>query len=405
MTDNRFSFNKNALNKLAPPAAGKRLYVYDSRVPGLGLAVTPKGTKTFLVYRKINGKPERITLGRYPEMDIDNARAQALAINAAIARGENPNDATRQKRDGQTLGELFEDYLELHAKPHKKTWAEDQAQFQRYLSPLASRKAIAIDKEAIQALHLEVGREHGQYAANRMLALLQTVFNKALEWGRVERNPTTPVTPFQEKSRERFLQPEELPRLFQALAEERESTIRDYVLLSLFTGARRSNVLAMRWREIDFRAAHWHIPETKNGSAHLVPLVDPAVEILRRRREAVATSDFVFPANSATGHLMNPQKGWQRVLARAGLENLRLHDLRRSLGSWQASTGANLAVIGKTLNHKDAKSTNIYARLNLDPVRQAMETATQAMLQAAGIAGEKSREEKATDDPKTNLAT
>ncbi len=115
-------------------------------------------------------------------------------------------------------------------------------------------------------------------------------------------------------------------------------------------------------------------------------LVDEAVFLLQQRKTAI-TSDFVFPGAGGTGHLTEPKKGWQRIREKANITNLRLHDLRRTLGSWQARTGASLAIIGKSLNHKSPQATSIYARLDLDPVRASVEKATKAMLEAGGITG------------------
>lgn len=382
--DKHFNFTKPHLNKLPTPDKGKRAYYYDTKINGFGIAVTDKGTKTFLVYRKIKGKPERITIGRYPDVSLDEARAQAHEINAAIARGENPN-AERRKDKEWTLAHLFNLYLKHYAKAHKKTWAEDEAQYQRYLQDWGERRLSSLQKTDIQERHLNIGEEHGHYAANRVLSLLQTLFNQAQAWGWDKPNPVQGVKRFKEKSRERFLQAEELPRFFQALEEETNDNIRDYVWLSLLTGARRSNVLSMRWEDIHFDTAIWFIPETKNGTAQRLPLVDKALDILRERRAAHPQAEFVFPSHSKTGHLTEPKKAWKKLLERAQLEDLRLHDLRRSLGSWQAATGANLSVISKTLNHKDLATTGIYARLDLEPVREAMEKATTAMLEATQV--------------------
>ena len=238
-----------------------------------------------------------------------------------------------------------------------------------------------------------------------------------------------------------YTQSSELPRFFAALAEEPNETIRDYLLLSLLTGARRANVLAMRWADMALDRGEWRIPLTKNGTPQTVTLTPESLEILLRRQaanDAAADkrSSFVFPGPGKSGHLMEPKKGWQRTLERAevielanrltqaghydeaaqalrakavaqpsealealrkqaleaavyiegaGLGDLRIHDLRRTLGSWQAKTGASLAIIGKSLNHKNTATTAIYARLDLDPVRESMARATSAMLTAAGV--------------------
>lgn len=211
--------------------------------------------------------------------------------------------------------------------------------------------------------------------------MLQTVFNRAIEWGWGQSNPAKGVRKFKEQSRDRFLQSDELPRLFKALQLEPNDAVRDYVLLSLFTGARKGNVLSMRWEQINFDRATWAIPMTKNGESHTVPLVESALQILHIRRARIKT-DWVFPSHGVTGHLVEPKKAWKRILERAEIKDLRLHDLRRSLGSWQAVTGASLPVIGKTLAHKHVNTTAIYARLNLDPVRESMDKATKAMLES-----------------------
>jgi integrase len=141
----------------------------------------------------------------------------------------------------------------------------------------------------------------------------------------------------------------------------------------------------MRWDEVNLDEGVWRIPLTKNGEPQNVTLSPEALAVLKGRREVSGKDDFVFPGRGARGHLVEPKKGWARVLQRAGITNLRIHDLRRTLGSWQAKTGASLAIIGKSLNHKSHQSTAIYARLDLDPVRHSVNTATAAMLQAAGL--------------------
>lgn len=356
---------------------------HDTTQAGLKLLVRPGGTKTFVLYRKINGKPERIKLGRFPQTTIEQARKKIDLLNAKIAENINPNQEKRSFKEEVTLEEIFAQYMERHAKLHKKSWEEDEAQFNRYLTRWANKKLSAITKVDIQKLHIAVGDKNGTYAANRLLALLHGLFNKAREWGWEHDNPAQYVKKFREKSRERFLQSEELPLFFQAVSEESNDIARDYILISLLTGARKSNVLAMQWNEISLENGTWQIPDTKNNSSHLIPLLDEAINILQNRKAAnESNSPWVFPGTGATGHLMEPKKAWKRILDKANIENLRLHDLRRSLGSWQAATGASLSIIGKTLAHKSVNATAIYARLNIDPVREAMDKATQAIFKA-----------------------
>lgn len=389
MATNKINFTKATLEALPKPAAGKRAYYYDTKTRGLGISITHNGNRSFIVYRWVNGKPERSTLGRFPDLSIEQARGRAEEVNSIIAKGENPNDKRRAARAEITFAQLFEEYLERHAKLHKKCWEEDKAQYGRYLSEWSNRKLSNIGKIDIQKLHQEVGNEKGRYAANRLLALIRVVFNKANELGLWDKiNPAVGIKKFREESRDRFLQANELRPFFEALAKEPNETIRDYFILSLLTGARRSNLLAMKWQEIDFERAEWRIPDTKNKTPQTIPLMPEVMDVLKRRydqRGGEESSEFVFPSVGRSGHLVEPKKGWQRILDQAGLTNLRIHDLRRTLGSWQARTGASLAIIGKSLNHKSPQATTIYARLDLDPVRASLEKATQAMLVAAGI--------------------
>jgi integrase len=143
----------------------------------------------------------------------------------------------------------------------------------------------------------------------------------------------------------------------------------------------------MRWDQLAMEGV-WRIPETKNGLPVLVPLVETAQNILRARRETVGDSPWVFPGPGKAGHLVEVRKAWVRVCERGGLEGLRIHDLRRTLGSWQAAAGASETIIGKSLGHRPgSKATAVYARLQLDPVRASMANATAAMLEAAGGKG------------------
>ncbi|MGA7181262.1 MAG: site-specific integrase [Thiobacillaceae bacterium] len=275
--------------------------------------------------------------------------------------------------------------MERHAKIHKRSWKEDQGQYERYLSSWAKKKLAQITRADVQKLHHSVGTTKGHYAANRLLALLSGVFNIATDFGLWNKpNPAAGIKKFKEVSRDRFMQADELPRFFEALAEEPNDTIRDYVLVSLLTGARRSNVLSMKWEQVHLEREEWRIPETKNGTSQVVTL-SPGVVTVLERRQIDAASEWVFPGEGVQGHLVEPRKGWERILERAGITDLRIHDLRRTLGSWQAKTGASLAIIGKSLNHKSPTATAIYSRLDLDPVRQSVNNANAAMLSAAGI--------------------
>jgi integrase len=256
------------------------------------------------------------------------------------------------------------------------------------LKPLAGRKASTITQADVQRLHASIGSK-GHYAANRALALVSVVFSRCAA---NLPNPAKGIRRFKEQSRDRFLHADELRAFFKALEAEPSGDWRDFFVVSLLTGARRANVLAMRWADVNLDRGLWRIPETesKNHEPLICVLVVPVVEILRRRfAENGGASPFAFPGVGKTGHLAEPKKPWHEILDRAGLldaagkNTVRIHDLRRTLGSWQAAGGASLSIIGRALGHKNVATTAVYARLDVDPVRQSLEAATQAMLTAA----------------------
>ena len=387
------------------PEGGQRVTYHDTKTPGLTLRVTSAGAKSYCVQKRINGRVERITLGKFPGMTIEQARTAAAKVLGTVAAGDNPAEVKRGKRQEMTLNDLFDEYMERKASLNKRP-DKPAGLYRLYLSHWGNRKVSSITNAEITRLHRQLGAEPGRTgagkkaAANNMLRLIRAMFNLAIKVTKSYKgeNPAEGIKEFIEKSRDRFLQPDELPRFFAALAEEQNTTIRDFVLISLLTGARKSNVLEMVWSQVNFDRGEWRIPETKNGEPQTVTLAPEAVEILKeRKRQAIDGNPYVFPGSPrkkleaseavAQQPLKEPKTGWKRILKRAGIPegDLRLHDLRRSLGSWQARTGASLSVIGKSLNHKNTSTTAIYARLDLDPVRQSVDTAVAAMFEAGGL--------------------
>ena len=191
---------------------------------------------------------------------------------------------------------------------------------------------------------------------------------------------------FREKSRERFLQPDEITRFFAALAEEPNEAFKNYVLLSLFIGQRRQNMLSMRWSNVDLNLGFVLFPDSKNGDPQRIPLISQALEILQDMRTR-ATDDWVFSsrAGSKSGHVEDFHRPWYALLKRANIEDLRFHDLRRTFGSYQAITGASLHIVGKALGDKTSAATQVYARLTMDPVRDSIQRAADKMLEFVDI--------------------
>lgn len=376
---NKINFTKASISSLPLPQQGKINYFYDSQIKGLGIMTFASGTKTFFLYKRINGKPDKIKIGRFPDLTVEQSRKMAYSLINKISLGQNPKKIGSQVKQDISLQTLLGHFIEKHGRLYKKTWKQDQEIFNRYISNLSNKKIEDINKETILKLHTHISKEHGFYPANHTLALLKTMFNKANEWGYCNHNPCIGVKKFKEKSRERFLQADELPRFFKALNNEPNELFRDYFYITLLTGARRRTVGSMNWKDINFTNQTWKIEENKNGESQSVHLSEQAINILQHRFNT-KSSEWVFPSpTSASGHIEEPKKIWKRILINANIKDLRIHDLRRTLGSWQAATGANSYIIGKSLGHKTQQATAIYARLDIDPVRESVNKATEAM--------------------------
>ena len=255
-------------------------------------------------------------MGKWPAPSVSQAREAASVHHGTIAAGGDPQGERRRRRREPTLDDLWESYLELHAKPQKKTWQDDERMYKKYLVDLHGQGLSAITRSIVAEIHGRIGTEHGKSQANQVKFLLSTMFNKAAEYvGYQGPNPCQRVAKFPSQSRERYFQPAEMEAFFRGVAAE-DAYWQAFFLLCLFTGSRRGNVAAMEWQEIDLANAVWHIPgsKTKNKRPASIALCEPAVAILAARQAERLGSKWVFPAFLGQGHLSDPRKAWHRIL-------------------------------------------------------------------------------------------
>jgi integrase len=394
MGKQKFKFSKAALDKLKN-STGTREQYFDTIQHGLCIRVTPAGTKTFRVdfWDSIRKKPLRETIGKYPGIDIATAREFAASRLADISKGIDINERNRQAREEQTLDEVYNDWLEDYAKENNKRWKQDKSRYELYIQPhFGNKKISAITSDSIVVWRRKLLKQKKQRGdglltkstVQRAVVVLSSIYSNS---AKQVPNPCSDISHYKPKCRNVFLKTDDLSRFFKALeSEETPEYLRDYLLLSLYTGARKSNVLSMKWNHVDLNLKLWIIPgdETKNEEPMVVPLLDQAVEVLSRRKKG-RISIFVFPSprKSKTGHYTEPKKGWKNLLERASLSSdYRLHDIRRTMGSWQAITGSSTKIIGASLGHKSEQATAHYAHLTIDPVRKSMERAAAAMNEA-----------------------
>jgi integrase len=379
MDKKHFTFTAARLAAVLAPSAGA-VQVYDAVTPGLAMRVTKAGARTFVLFRRIRGRPVRMKLGSVGSMSIPDARkaAQQIAGRAAAGTDVVAERAAARVR-GRTVGNAFDAWLSV-ARHRKRSWEDDKRLWEIWLQRELGRRPLAeVSTAELERIAHRIGQGKPR-TANKCRALLSAVWNHAMRRGEATANPVRFVEQFPEHSRERFLQESELQAFLLAVAEE-PPTWRDYFLMALLTGQRRENLSRMRWDEIELSSGVWQIPAAKSKSKRsiTVPLTDLAVGLLRRRHAEIS-GEWVFPSytGSTDGCVREPRKPWQRILKRAGITNLRVHDLRRSVGSWLGASGTNSYTIAQALGHQSVRSGEAYVRLSADPVRNAMQIIQQS---------------------------
>jgi len=366
--------------------------LWDSTLSGFGMRVRGTGRKTFVVfYRTRAGEKRLITLGRFPELSVDDARKQARLVLGDASQGGDPLAERKRLRRSPTVGQLSHQYLELHSKLHKRSWKDDAQRIKAYVvPPLGARKAESVRRADIAALLREVGTR-GRYVANQTLALVSSIYN----WGEREgllpeghANPCRGVQRFRVESRDRWLSAAEIRAILESVELEGNEFVRAYFWLALLTGCRKRELLCVKWSDVDLELGLLRLGVTKSGRVHYVPLAKHAQTILRRLPQAT-DAVHVFPGREKGQALSVPaiDQAWRRIRARANARDARLHDLRRTVGSWLAQSGASLHLIGHVLNHRSTATTAIYARFATDSARAVLERHADAVL-IASVSGE-----------------
>jgi integrase len=392
---------KRAVNAIGPDACP--VIIYDADLKGFGIRATRRGAKSWFVeYRPgTRGRgvaKRRMVLGSVGTLTPDEARTAAREILAAAALGDDPAASRSRARTIPSFREFAERYLaeEATAKLKPRTIANYRIYLRKHAAPvIGSTKLDTVTLADIAKLHRGIGQKKPM-TANRVVECIGSVYRYAATCGLVKRghNPAAHVEAFREQRRERFLTSEELARLGDAIREaetsgipwevdeskptakhtqkeNRATNIGPYAAAALrlliLTGARLREILGLRWDYVDFERGLLLLPDSKTGRKAIV-LNAPALVILS---DLPRIGAYVIAGEDPDMPRYDLNRPWRLVSKRAGLDGVRLHDLRHTHASVGASAGLGLPIIGKLLGHTQPSTTQRYAHLDADPLRRA----------------------------------
>ena len=379
--------------------AGRRYAVWDEALPGFGVRVEVKGSKTFICRYRSSGIRRQYTIGRYGVLTTEEARAEARRILGAVALGNDPSSARQSQRAAVRFCDLVDAFLQGHGPKLKQRTCEDyESALRKHAVPaLGHMSAETISPADLNKIHVKLaGHPH---RANRVMAYVSSIYSWGGKQGIIPRdcNPARNVARFREEGRERYLSSEELERLGAVLRkaetdglewtikaggdtakhlpkpEKRKTVYSAHVTgairLLLLTGCRLREILNLRWSEVDFERSLLNLPDSKTGRK-VVFLNAAAAGVLK---ELPRVGSYVIPGNNPDRPRHDLKKPWEHMRRTAGIEGVRIHDLRHTHASIGAGSGLGLPIVGKLLGHKCPATTVRYAHFADDPLRHATE--------------------------------
>jgi integrase len=387
----RGRISKRSVDALVCSAGKDREFLWDDALAGFGVGAFPTGRKVYVVQYRQAGRSRRATIGEHGRLTPDEARSEAKKLLGVAEAGSDPIAERRKDRIVRTFGQVAKDFLTLHVATKRKarTGNEYRRILQtRILPAIGSKRIVEVRRGDVARLHAKL--VDTPYEANRMLALVSSIWNWAAKREEVElsANPCRGIERYSEQGRERFLTSDELARLGDALRETRiDPFAAAAIRLLILTGARLREILDAQWPHVDIERGVIFLPDSKTGKKP-VYLSAAALEVLAGLSR-IEGNPYIIPGEKAGQPKADLKKPWAAVCKAAGLEGVRLHDLRHSFASIGAGASMGLPVIGKLLGHSQAATTHRYAHLDADPLRRAVDTIGATI--SAAMSGEKTR--------------
>ena len=372
------------------PPGKTRVEYCDTDVPGLYIAVraaSPGEGVFYLRWKDSNNKTCHTKLGRTTDIDLADARKAARQLRNDIALGANPQTEARAAKAVPTVAEYFENSYLPFVLPRKRSARRDEEMYRlRIKEPFGRMKLNEVSRKQVQLFHNRLLTDGLKPAsADHVLKLMRSAWNLAVQFEILETSPLTRLQLFNPDNRmENYLSPEQLDTLVTVLRTAPPRTVCNVALFLLATGARLNEALRARWDQIDKNTRVWKIPASNSKSKRIrsVPLNDAALEVLGQLGTE-GKYDHLFINTKTKKPLVNVHKVWGRLRAQAGMEWLRIHDLRHSYASFLVNSGRTLYEVQQILGHSDAKVTERYAHLSSKTLQEAAKTAS-VIIQGAG---------------------
>jgi len=380
--------SRQEIQQLACPSGQAKVSVFDTSCRGLMVEVRPTGRKTFyLRYVDDHGVQRQYRLGDARDMSLESARRMADRLRARALDGQNFAAERAARRKSPTLAGFVEERYLPYVKTYKRSWQTDESLLKNHLLPaFGNRKMDSLTKRELQEFFGTLAQSFKPSTVNRVLIVLRYIYNQAIRWETmgVSSNPTATIRLLKENNqKERFLDLEEAKRLYKAVCESENPLLRFIIPMLILTGARKTEVLRARWQDFDLARRNWRIPISKSGSARNVPLGDGAVDVLTQiPRQPLC--EWVFANPKTMLPFTSIFSAWNAARGRAGLADVRIHDLRHSFASLLVNEGRSLYEVQRILGHSQIRTTQRYAHLTNQPLVEAANVATRLFGPAMG---------------------
>ncbi|WP_412508313.1 tyrosine-type recombinase/integrase [Roseovarius sp. SYSU LYC5161] len=392
-----------AVLRNAVPTEGRDYQIFDTELRGFAVCIYRGGGRAFTLDYRYAGRQRRMTFGRWPDWSVSAARTRAKELRREIDAGGDPMANRDAVREAPRVADLIARYVEVHLTHLAARNATDQrAMMNKFIAPAWGRMLVTeVSSYDVELLLTKVAEGRARPAkakpnnrarklqgakptpvrANRVGEVVRKMFAYAVKWGWREDNPAMGFRRRMETPRERYLSQDEIARLAAALDAAEDKRASDIIRLCMLTGARVGEVRQARFEDFNIEQLSWTKPATttKQRRVHRVPISDETAAIVRQRRLAVVSgSPWLFPGDTPGQPVQEIRRFWRRIQRQAGIEDVRIHDLRHTFASLLVSGGASLEMIGKLLGHSQMQTTQRYAHLMDSPLRAGVDAVASA---------------------------